>query len=518
MPAGLAGSVDDIGITNVTIDGISSNTGDGINIGDAASGAAADDWTLTNVEIREFLGGIWNQGLVTDMVITNSEISLNDNGIYGANQPGNAAQDGVFNGLTVTNSTFDQNDERGLYFEGLSNANFSGLLITDTGANIAPGLGLPFGARGIAINLKDGVYSNINIEDSTIDSSVYEGITVEVRGWAGDSPTYTGAPASLAGLTMSGLTLTDNGGPGLTIANRNTISTTPTITGSRIAGNGFRAGPGVNGVPKDSNGPVDGVFPTFAAPTGIAVDAINNWWGCNDGPIAGGPDCDTTQAPVDGDPWLVAESSADPTLLLDGTANVSIQITENSDGATLAPDAVPAITPANYSSSDTDVATVAPATEQLGSDGVSNAVITDIDSGNVTITARIDNQIFTYPYVVAGTGDRYVANGGSDAGNSCRDELLPCATIQRAVNRAEPGRQHLRRRRHLRRERGRQRRSPDHRREQGRHDRPPGHRQPRLQRQSGRRHLLRRRCRRQRLDRLRDRFRQRLDLRPHGRR
>ena len=437
VPAGLAGSVDDIGITNVTIDGISSNSGDGINIGDATSGAAADDWVLDDVAINEFLGGIWNQGLVTDMSITDSSFALNDNGIYAANQPGQPTQDGVFNGFTITDTDFDQNDERGLYFEGLSNANFSGLNITDTGANIAPGPGLPFGARGIAINLKDGVYSNINIEDSTVHSSVYEGITIEVRGWTGDSGTYTAAPASLAGLTLDGLTLTGNGGPGLTIANRNTISTTPTIVNSRITGNGFLAGPGVNGVAKDGNGPVDGVFPTFAAPTGIAVDAINNWWGCNEGPTAGGPDCDTTQAPADGDPWLIADATSGP-LAFPGSVPIDVTINTNSDNNAAGP--APAGTPVDYVSLNPDRATVAPGSDPLDGSGASQTTVTAQDTGPVGINATVDNEDFEFVFTITGpAATRYVATTGNDTNNNCRTMATPCLTVQHAVNRATSG-------------------------------------------------------------------------------
>ncbi|MCA9970604.1 MAG: hypothetical protein KC425_10340, partial [Anaerolineales bacterium] len=45
------------------------------------------------------------------------------------------------------------------------------------------------------------------------------------------------------------------------------------------------------------------------------------------------------------------------------------------------------------------------------------------------------NQITVRP---AG-GTRYVAIGGSDAGNNCRVAAQPCATVQRAVDQAEPG-------------------------------------------------------------------------------
>jgi hypothetical protein len=35
----------------------------------------------------------------------------------------------------------------------------------------------------------------------------------------------------------------------------------------------------------------------------ITLDAINNWWGCNEGP--GGVDCDAVDGSIDADPWLV---------------------------------------------------------------------------------------------------------------------------------------------------------------------------------------------------------------------
>ncbi len=211
---------------------------------------------------------------------------------------------------------------------------------------------LPFGARGLAINLKAGTYSNISFTDSTITDSVYEGATVEVRGWPGDSPSYT-APndATLNGLTMSGLTLKDNGGAGLTIANQVTITSTPSITNSRIVDNGRIAGPGVFGVPKDSLTPVNGIFATYPAPSatpptppaGIPVSAENNWFGCNTDPIAvpSCPGCTVpaTNAIVDADPWLVAgrdRRRSRPTRP-PAPATIDVAIKTNSDSNPAAP-------------------------------------------------------------------------------------------------------------------------------------------------------------------------------------
>jgi hypothetical protein len=63
-----------------------------------------------------------------------------------------------------------------------------------------------------------------------------------------------------------------------------------------------------------------------------AVDAENNWWGCNAGPA--GEDCLSTTGLVDADPWLVLTFTADQTKLIPGgVIHLTADLSRNSAGA-----------------------------------------------------------------------------------------------------------------------------------------------------------------------------------------
>lgn len=77
---------------------------------------------------------------------------------------------------------------------------------------------------------------------------------------------------------------------------------------------------------------VDNPAGADAVGTGVyAIDAENNWWGCNAGP--GGAGCDPTIPALDGDPWLVLGLAADPTAISVGeTSDLTADLIWNSDG------------------------------------------------------------------------------------------------------------------------------------------------------------------------------------------
>jgi uncharacterized repeat protein (TIGR01451 family) len=68
----------------------------------------------------------------------------------------------------------------------------------------------------------------------------------------------------------------------------------------------------------------------------LTVDAMNNWWGCNEGPSTVLGDCDTITGTgmVGANPWLVLELAADPQLLVvdGGTSELTADLTHNSSG------------------------------------------------------------------------------------------------------------------------------------------------------------------------------------------
>jgi hypothetical protein len=267
--ASSASGADDITITGVTIKGPGAS-GFGVSFG-----GDADGWTLDDVAISGFLSGIDNRsGKVTDTAIDNSDISGNDDGIF--NLRNTVANETVFDGLTVTDTVFNGNRERGLYFEGLSNATFTRISVDNTSNP-----NVDYTSRAFHLNLKRGDYENIALVNSKFTDSLYEGIVIQARNDGG----YASEPATLANFSANGLTVSGNGGPGFSIENRNSIITPIEIHGSRIVGNGFTNGTGTPGG-RDSNAPANGIYSYF---TDAAVDAQNNWFGCNAGPVTGGP-------------------------------------------------------------------------------------------------------------------------------------------------------------------------------------------------------------------------------------
>ncbi len=69
-----------------------------------------------------------------------------------------------------------------------------------------------------------------------------------------------------------------------------------------------------------------------------AVDAENNWWGCNAGPDQ--PGCDrlggSGVATIDADPWLVLGIAADPTTVEAGEpSQITADLRHNSDGSSV---------------------------------------------------------------------------------------------------------------------------------------------------------------------------------------
>ncbi len=241
------------------------------------------------------------------MTVDNSEFIGNKYGIYTNRDMASVTPKGGFFGLDVTDSTFDNQWYASLYFEGLSDATLDNLEITNTGG-LDPVL--PFGGRGIFFNIKRGTFSDVAITNSSITDSVNDAVAVQVRGFPGDSASYQPPNnAILNNFTATGNTITGNGGPGFNIWNYNGVTTGGTwqINNNRIVGNGFEA-PSVTL-------PVNGLY------AWDTLDATDNWWGCNEGPLTGGPDCDTvssTPVPpfnlgvVDADPWLVLTATATP--------------------------------------------------------------------------------------------------------------------------------------------------------------------------------------------------------------
>jgi len=265
----------------ITFDHVTStaNGGHGIAINNSAnmSDIVISDSSLSN-----------NTGL--GLRIPSSMLSLDGLTITDSHLDGNAsgwetytatsATDGPLTNVTVSGTTFDNNLNKGMYFERLNNASFTNVEVMNSGTGTAS-------PAGIDINLKYAAFSNISITDSKISGSTGNGLAIKGRN---DAPSYNTHPASLTGVTGSGLDVSGNA-IGISIGNN---VTGVQINESNIQGN-------------SSAGLVE------YTDAGV-IDATCNWWGSATGPAntgnPGGTGNAVVSAPGGGTvnftPWLIA--------------------------------------------------------------------------------------------------------------------------------------------------------------------------------------------------------------------
>src|SRR5262249_14695385 len=119
------------------------------------------------------------------------------------------AGDGLADGVTFDGTDFSHLLQKGIYVEALSNAHITNITMEDVGQfGDAPyGVKGTFG-NGIDINLKNGTYSNIVIDNFTMtDVGLSNGAGTAHSGGAAiavkardDAPSYNSAPASYTGV------------------------------------------------------------------------------------------------------------------------------------------------------------------------------------------------------------------------------------------------------------------------------------------------------------------------------
>ena len=172
------------------------------------------DLTLNNVDFSNNNRGI--RGATTSSVdgltITDSEFSNNVEGIYIAQSESSPGQ---LNDVTISNTEFIDNDQKGIYTEKLSNATLNDITVDGITSNTY------VVNNGLDINLKYDDYENITIRDSTV-ASVSEGdplngnpsasvaVTIKARGSSPDDTSYTSTPAALDDVTIENVVIEDS--------------------------------------------------------------------------------------------------------------------------------------------------------------------------------------------------------------------------------------------------------------------------------------------------------------------
>lgn len=359
----------------------------GISVAASINDLGIDNVTATNAIVGFRVGG----------AIVLNGLTVNDSHFDGNLMQGwylseETALGGNVTNVQVTNSTFNNNPNKGIYAEKLDNATFSGITVNNSGT-----VGTNHTA-GIDLNLKWGNYSNIQILNSTITNNGTSdanggGILIKAR----STGSYSSPPATLNGVILRGLLVSGNGAGTYTSGIR--------IGESNNSFTGVDAGPTgvVVSYSRIINNAAHGLRNATAATNVIAE---NNWWGCNYGPGATGTGCsgttNGTSGTIDANPWLTLTSSAAPDSVLINTAStVTSRLTFNNLNVdTSGGGFVPNGTPASYVAT---LGTVAPNPSTTTS-GVTTTIFTAggvQGFGNVATT--VDGQTLNAPVAVVAT-------------------------------------------------------------------------------------------------------------------
>jgi hypothetical protein len=235
---------------------------------------------------------------VDGLTIDGSAFDHNNYGFYttlGGNVKEEQADGGSTNvsNVTITNTTFNDNPNKGIYAEKLDDATLENIEVINSGTDVSA----RFSPQAIDINLKlksDG-YGPITVDDATVSGSIGEGLNVKARDdgdYAGDNAT------SLSSLTVKNSTFKDNRwgvvvGYGVESA---------TITGNRVANNGtdpdsyqqsqldnrggilFYANPSTADFEVETNCITGNATYGLSAAGASTVAASGNYWGDVSGP------------------------------------------------------------------------------------------------------------------------------------------------------------------------------------------------------------------------------------------
>jgi parallel beta-helix repeat protein len=342
------------------------------------------------------------------------------------------ADDTTINGFTIQGVM----DVPGSFAAGVHATGSSGTSILD---NVVQNnvIGVAIGGSGVLVQNNDirnnnnpgsaagtGVYSDTGLTGSTIDGNCF-------TGHQNQTTNIIGAP--VFGLPVSDITLSNNtatsdsgfaffGGSNLTVTGNENVDnviaasyffdsvTTATITGN-LSLDGFR-GIRVNNT-QGTSVPSTGITASCNRLVGHETEAINveagthsgtlvalnNWYGCNEGPAT--TDCDPVAGDVDADPWLVLTLDVDPPLVpAGGDSTLTASLSSNSDGG--APSCtVPDGTPVSF---DSTCGAVNP-TDTTTNGGTATSTLTGGAPGSCQASTTVDSEtVVEATEVVSGGG------------------------------------------------------------------------------------------------------------------
>ncbi|WMJ87352.1 DNRLRE domain-containing protein [Anaerocolumna sp. MB42-C2] len=166
-------------------------------------------------------------GQVSDVTIQDSIL---DGNVYGIEVFSGTA---TFNNINITNSQFNNNSSKGMYYEALNNAFLTNNTINNSGTAGSF-------AAGIDINLKNGNYQNVNLINNTVTNSgngdPVNGAAAVIKGRDDDANNGTLTDVTVSGGTYSdapvGIRFGETG-------KNNNYPTNTVVTGATIANNGI---------------------------------------------------------------------------------------------------------------------------------------------------------------------------------------------------------------------------------------------------------------------------------------
>jgi hypothetical protein len=244
-----------------------------------------------------------------------------------------------------------------------------------------------------------GKYTNVEITGNII-TNLGGGRTG--IGLLNDTSDTSGAAGAIDNPTITGNKITGTGA-----ATSNGIRLRGLVTNANISGNDVRNlargffGEVVNthsatGAEVHFNNFVDNTT-GFVWDGAAAIDAENNWWGCNAGPGAVGCDPVTGSgaASVDYNPWIVLNVAASPNPILPlGTSTVTADMTKNSAPGP-AGGAIPTVT-VIFSATEGTIPSPVPTTA-----GTASSLFTSTSANNGVVCARVDHQTICTAFAIA---------------------------------------------------------------------------------------------------------------------
>lgn len=383
-PSGDTGAVNFSGFT-ITNPGSIGGTRAGMFVKsqDAAMVVTISNNKILGVNTTDY--GIWVYRSIGSVVFTNNQITNTGYNAVLVEQP--------FNATDFSNNTITAAGASTSYFA----MTYDGVDVTtlqkvaNNIINSPANSGIIFNASPSFVGT-NGRYTNVQITGNTI-TNLGSGRTGV--GLLNDTSDVSGALGAIENPTVTGNTIT-----GTSAGSSYGVQLRGLVTNANISNNNIRdldrgfwgraatAGHAATGTVMHYNNIVNHTT-GFVWDGTAAINAENNWWGCNAGP--GNTGCPTVggtgSASVDYDPWIVLGISASPSLIVEsGTSTVTADMTKNSSGAA-AGGTTPAI-PVNFSATNGNMS---PSAGTITS-GVANSTFTSTNSNDGSACATVDNQ------------------------------------------------------------------------------------------------------------------------------